>query len=149
MSEETMNDSFENTNEESIVVIESTKEPLQTVENLKGKIVGLPETTEGGVIGSSSTNRKATKKAGALGRTNNGAIGSVKVDKQNSKVAKQPGSPKKETVAIFSTKNVSWEGVGSVSKGFNFVSQEKSEKWLTRNHVRLATPKEVAEEYGV
>jgi hypothetical protein len=147
MSEETVNDSLENINEESLVV-DNTVQVSEAIESVKGKIVGLPETTEGGVIGSSSTNRKATKRAGSIGKTNNGAIGSVKVDRQNSKVEKQT-APKKETVAIFSTKNVSWQGVGSVAKGFNFVSKEKSEKWLTRNHVRPATPKEVAEEYGV
>lgn len=56
---------------------------------------------------------------------------------------------RKLTVAIHSTKNVIWEGVGKVEKGYNIVSKAESEKWLTRSHVRLATPEEIAKEYGV
>lgn len=56
--------------------------------------------------------------------------------------------PKKTTVAIFSERNVSWIGVGTVSKGYNIVTKEEAAKWLTRNHVREATPEEVAAEFG-
>jgi hypothetical protein len=51
-------------------------------------------------------------------------------------------------VAIHSTKNVSWSGVGSVSRGYNIVTKEASVKWLTRYHIRLATPEEVARDFG-
>jgi hypothetical protein len=57
-------------------------------------------------------------------------------------------SNRKVTVAIYSTKNVVWEGVGKVEKGYNIVPKAEADKWLTRNHVRLATPEEVAREYG-
>ena len=56
---------------------------------------------------------------------------------------------KKPTVAIYSDRNVSWIGVGKISKGYNIVTKEQSEKWLTRKHVREATPEEVASEFGV
>jgi predicted nucleic acid-binding protein len=55
----------------------------------------------------------------------------------------------KVTTAIYSSKNVNWQGVGKVVKGFNIVSHAEAEKWLTRKHVRVATPEEVAAEYGV
>lgn len=55
---------------------------------------------------------------------------------------------KKATVALYSDRNVYWNGVGKLEKGYNIVSQEQSAKWLTRNHVREATPEEVASEYG-
>lgn len=63
----------------------------------------------------------------------------------------QPAKPKgrNETVAIYSTRNVSWEGVGKVEKGYNIVSKTEAEKWLMRDHARLATPEELAREYGV
>jgi hypothetical protein len=144
MSTETNNTFIEDSIEDNTIIDNET----EVTENVKGKIVGVPETSKDGVIGSSSTNRKGGKKSGALGETQNGAIGSVKVDKKNLQ-SEKPSKPKKETVAVFSTKNVSWEGVGSIVKGYNFFSKEESDKWLTRNHVRLATPQEVAEEYGV
>lgn len=51
-------------------------------------------------------------------------------------------------VAIYSTRNVYWSGVGKVSKGYNIVTQEKADKWLTRDHTRLATKEELVKEFG-
>ncbi len=73
-------------------------------------------------------------------------IGSSSADKKevvNSKTTKE-----KDSVAIYSTRNVTWSGVGKVSRGYNIVTKEASEKWATRNHIRIATPEEVAREFG-
>lgn len=83
----------------------------------------------------------------ALGNVN-GAIGTT-----TAPAAKKAATPKKEkktkeTVAVFSTKNVTWPGVGKVYLGYNIVGKEESEKWLTRAHIRIATPEEVAKEFG-
>jgi len=59
-----------------------------------------------------------------------------------------PAAQRKATVAIHSTKNVVWEGVGKVEKGYNIVTKAQADKWVTRSHIRLATPEEVAREYG-
>lgn len=56
---------------------------------------------------------------------------------------------KYDKVAIYSSRNVSWQGVGKVSKGYNIMTKDKADKWLTRDHTRLATPEEVAKEYGL
>jgi polyribonucleotide nucleotidyltransferase len=48
-------------------------------------------------------------------------------------------------VAVFSTRNASWGGYGSVYKGYNILSKRRADAWLTRSHVRLATPAEVAQ----
>ena len=57
--------------------------------------------------------------------------------------------PKKETVAIYSDRNVYWTGVGRVTRGYNIVTPEQAQQWLTRDHVREATSEEVASEFGV
>ena len=57
-------------------------------------------------------------------------------------------SSEEEKVAIYSSKNVSWAGVGKVIKGYNIVTQSVSEKWLKRDHIRIATPEEVARDFG-
>lgn len=67
---------------------------------------------------------------------------------ENNKPSAKAGR-KQPTVAIFSERNVSWIGVGQISKGYNIVTQEAAKQWLTRNHVREATPEEVAAEFGV
>jgi hypothetical protein len=54
-----------------------------------------------------------------------------------------------DKVAVYSSRNVSWQGVGKVSKGYNIMTKDKAEKWLERDHTRLASPEEVAKEYGI
>lgn len=54
-----------------------------------------------------------------------------------------------DKVAVYSSRNVSWQGVGKVLKGYNIMTKDKAEQWLTRDHTRIATPEEVAKEYGI
>lgn len=54
----------------------------------------------------------------------------------------------KEKVALYSIKNLHWNGVGDLERGYNIVSKEDSEKWLSRKDVRIATPDEVSKFYG-
>lgn len=79
----------------------------------------------------------------------NGAIGVSKTAKQDKKKDVPKKAKTDKTVAIHSTRNVTWNGVGKVYRGYNIVSQEIADKWLTRDHIRLATPQEVAKEYGL
>jgi hypothetical protein len=76
----------------------------------------------------------------------NDVIGSNSIRKTDT--GNTPATDEKETVAIHSTKNVSWPGVGKILKGYNIVTKGNSKKWLERNHVRIATPEEVAREFG-
>ena len=54
----------------------------------------------------------------------------------------------KEKVALFAKGNISWNGVGSLTKGYNIVTKEAAVQWLTKKSVREATPEEVAKHYG-
>lgn len=83
-----------------------------------------------------------------VGVTNTGAIGTVVTPKPAKKAPAKKAAKKDETVAVYSTRNVTWAEVGKVYRGYNIVSKEAAEKWLKRDHVRLATPEEVAREYG-
>lgn len=64
----------------------------------------------------------------------------------NKKIA-EPAA-KKENVAVYSSKNLHWNTVGQLKIGYNIVTKEASEKWLTLKKVRLATPEELASYYG-
>jgi hypothetical protein len=68
--------------------------------------------------------------------------------KEESTVAPKVEKPKDQKVALFSERNIFWNGVGEVIKGYNIVTKEVSEKWLTHDKVRIATPQEVAKHYG-
>ena len=52
-------------------------------------------------------------------------------------------------VAIYAKRNLSWDGVGKLDAGFNFVTREVADKWLTLKAVREVSPREVAAHYGV
>jgi len=70
------------------------------------------------------------------------------VPREDNKTELKTINKPKEKVALFSNGNISWNGVGSLEKGYNIVTKEDSVKWLTRKNVRLATPEEVARHYG-
>jgi hypothetical protein len=98
---------------------------------------------------------KATKKRSdgdgtdSVGSIETGAIGVTKSTPKKKTAA--PAAPKKEkevTIAVHSTRNVVWEGLGKIAKGYNILPKAVAEKWLTRSHVREATPEEIAREYG-
>jgi len=53
-----------------------------------------------------------------------------------------------EKMALYSERNLHWNGVGALQKGYNIVTKEESVKWLNHKAVREASPKEVAKHYG-
>lgn len=63
---------------------------------------------------------------------------------QKAKIKEEP----QEKIALYSIKNLHWSSVGSLERGYNIVSKEDSEKWLSRRDVRIASPEEVAKFYG-
>ena len=83
----------------------------------------------------------------SLGFTKTGAIGSMAADGPK-KEPKPASADLGEKVAVHSTKSVRWEEVGALTKGYNIVTQAQADKWLTRSHVRIATPEEVKKAFG-
>jgi hypothetical protein len=61
---------------------------------------------------------------------------------------KQGKDQPEDKVALYSTRNINWNGLGSLSVGYNIVSKEASEKMVTHKAVRIASPEEVASYYG-
>jgi hypothetical protein len=98
-----------------------------------------------GAISSPGAVSKGGKKTSAVQQNSFGAISSARADAP--KVDKPSTTKETEKVAIFSTKNVSWAGVGRIGKGYNIVTRSDANKWLTREHVREATPEEIAESF--
>jgi hypothetical protein len=105
------------------------------------------ESDSDNVIGSKGTKKKSGSKVSGLAPVKNGALGSSKVEKIN-KEKPAFAKPEPEKIALHSTKNVYWDSLGEIKKGYNIVRKDRAEKWLARSHVRLATPEEVAKEFG-
>jgi len=130
--------------ENAAEVKESVVEEL-TVEEVKPVVVEEPKN----VISSGSQRvRKPEAEVAGITAVANGVIGTGKVAPKPKNVVKQQSSPEVEKVAVYSSKNVTWTGVGKVYRGYNIVTKEAADKWLTRDHTRLATPEEVAREFG-
>ena len=50
-------------------------------------------------------------------------------------------------VALYSQRNIHMAELGALTVGYNIVSKEASEKWLTHRLVRTATPEELVSYY--
>jgi hypothetical protein len=87
-----------------------------------------------------------------LGPVANGVMGTSLMSKtEKPKVStNKPKLGDGDKVAVFSTRNVSWSEIGSkVNRGYNIMKKETADKWLTKDFIRLATPEEVAKEFGL
>jgi purine nucleoside phosphorylase len=91
---------------------------------------------------------QAPEEVQALGAVAAGVIGATTAPKAPERKKSAKAEKPKETVALYSTKNVTWSEVGKVYRGYNIVSKDAAEKWITRSHIRTATPEEVAKEFG-
>jgi hypothetical protein len=94
-----------------------------------------------------SSDKIATNPNVSVVSNDDNVIGSGSADKKET--ASTKAVKEKDKVAVYSTKNVNWSGVGQVSKGYNIVTKQAADKWATRDHIRIATPEEVAGEYGI
>jgi hypothetical protein len=84
----------------------------------------------------------------AVGSVANGVIGVTQTPRSSRNTPATAPKTSNKTEAIYSTKNVSWPGVGKVYRGYNIVTPQQRDKWLERDHIRIATPEEVAREFG-
>lgn len=133
--------------EEALEVSETKVEEVAQELGITASVAEAKTTVEeNNVIGSTQNTTKEEPKSSVV-NLSNGAIGSGSADRP-AKQVKQKAAPKEDTVAIHSTRNVTWNEVGKVYRGYNIVSKSAAEKWLTRDHIRSATPEEVAREFG-
>lgn len=135
MSENTNNEETVETIEEVVV-----EDKIETVEEVKEEIKPVSEIVSAPV--------EKEEKPG-LGYVADGVMGSTVIPKSAAKKPAVAKASTKDTVAVHSTRNVTWPGVGKVYTGYNIVTKEAADKWKTRDHIRVATPEEVAREFGL
>jgi hypothetical protein len=86
--------------------------------------------------------KKKTKPKASAESVINDTIGSSIEEEKPKKI-----ESKKNKIALYSSRNVFWDGVGEVKRGYNFVTQEEADKWMTRIHIRFVTPEEIKEAF--
>lgn len=64
---------------------------------------------------------------------------------------KQSNTPidREEKIAVYSERNIYWKEVGSLSKGYSFITREEAESWVRLKGVREASPEEVASHFDL
>jgi hypothetical protein len=95
--------------------------------------------------------KKKTPRSSNIQKDSDNVLGSRAADRALAKIiVEEKEEPKKVTdkVALWSNKNIRWSDVGAVKKGYNIVTEEASEKWLSKDGIRKATPEEVATHFG-
>ena len=134
--------SAENAEEQAHVEAPVVETPVETpVEPVVEPVVEAP-VVEAPVVEAPA----AQEPVQALGFTETGAIGSMAADGPSKTINSEVNLSGK--VALYSTRSVRWEEVGALSRGYNIVTQKQADKWLTRSHVRIATPEEVKKAFG-
>jgi hypothetical protein len=83
----------------------------------------------------------------------NNVVGSRSADRALNEAKKEEAPEKvvdneEDRMLVHSQKNIRWQGVGTLSPGYNVVTKEAAEKWLTRQGIREASAEEVATYYG-
>ena len=95
--------------------------------------------------------KKKTSRSSNIQKDTENVLGSKAADKALAKIiVEEKEEPKKvsEKIALWSNKNIRWSDVGELKKGYNIVTEGASEKWLSRDGIRKATPEEVATYFG-
>lgn len=54
-----------------------------------------------------------------------------------------------EKIAVYSSRNIFWDKVGSLSRGYSFITREEANMWKRLRGVREATPEEVASHFDL
>lgn len=128
--------------------------PEDKVEEIKEAVAEVLETAEVEEVVATPEVISAPEPSDIVGKpgigiVGDGAMGSTTVPVvAKPKAAAKKAAAKVDTVAIHSSRNVTWQGVGKVYSGYNIVTKDQADQWLTRGHIRLATPQEVAQEFG-
>jgi hypothetical protein len=142
---------MENNNENPIVEDTTTESPLSQwpfTSASEEPVVETPVVEEAAQAVVEAPVSEVLEEVQALGSVAEGVIGATTAPKAPAKKKSAKAAEAKETVALYSTKNVTWSEVGKVYRGYNIVEKSAAEKWLTRSHIRTATPEEVAKEFG-
>jgi hypothetical protein len=136
-----------NNPEESEDVVEAVEPEEKLAEEVKPEEEPAPEADANVILA-----EEPVEELPAITHVENGVIGTGTVKKKSTAKKTEPkveGEDPGNTLAVYSLKNLHWPGVGSLLRGYSVIPAKTAEKWVSRNkNVRLATPEEVAEEFG-
>lgn len=116
---------------------------------IDSKISEVSVDTKNKVIGSDKIVKEKRIPVSATKVNKENVLTTATADTFKDKVFNPVPDVDEEKVALYSEKNINWNGIGRMSKGYNIVTKEAAKKWLTLRGIREATPEEVASHYGL
>lgn len=126
-----------------------TKTAILSVITQTKSNISVSEELPENVIGTQSVGQRKRNPVSNARSNDDGVVTVGSADNFKNKEFKKDTKTPEDKVAIFSEKNMHWQGIGGISKGYNIVTKEAAEKWLTRKGIREATAQEVATHYGL
>lgn len=111
--------------------------------------ISLAEETENNVISSKIINSQKTSKKSNAKTNEEGVVVVGSADNFKDKKFENNTVLQENKMPIHSQKNMHWSGVGNIKSGYNIVTKEAADLWLTRKGIRKATAEEVASHYGL
>lgn len=117
---------------------------LSTIMGFESSVQTEPVAEQTVIKGPEPTKRSPQSNSAS---NDNGTVISKAAEKPAKKVTETPKEDITK-VAVFSKRNLRWNKLGQLNSGYNIVTKEDAEKWVTIPGVREATPKEVASYYG-
>jgi len=126
-----------------------TKTEILSILTKTTSSISLAEETDNNVISSKSINSKKTSRKSNTKTSEEGVITVGSADNFKDKKFENKVVVQENKIPIHSQKNMHWNGVGSIKSGYNIVTEEAADKWLTRKGIRKATAEEVASHYGL
>lgn len=141
----------ENQVEEPVLATEKAAEeaPVEIV-NVAVAEAEAPSTNEEGQTVITGPKKEKSPRVSNMHTKEDNVVGSRAADRalKNKKAAPKKEKSNDKTVAVWSDKNIRWTGVGTLTKGYNIVSEEAANEWLKKEGIRKATPEEVAAYFG-
>lgn len=144
---EVQDNNVEDLVKEEIVEVPVTETHVEEVAETYNIEASVAEVSE--PVSAITTNNfaQSTADVQSLGAVANGVIGVTQVPRSTPK-AEVNNHNAVEKVAVYSTKNITVPGLGKVYRGYNIVKKDAADEWATKPYIRLATPEEVAKEFG-
>ena len=135
--------------QENSVNLDGAKTKTQILAALTSMKASISSTEQEVISVSDTTVKEKRSPKSATKSDDNGVVTTATADQFKNKSFDKNANIDDSKVAIHSEKNMAWMSVGRIVKGYNIVTKEASEKWITRKGVRKATPEEVANHYGL
>lgn len=126
-----------------------TKTAILSVITQTSSSISAAEDVPQNVIGSTTIVKEKRVPVSNARSNEQGVLTVGSADNFKNKEFKKETKTPEDKVAIYSEKNMRWQGIGDISKGYNIVTKEAAQKWLTRKGIREATAQEVATHYGL